>query len=435
VKNSKSFRSKLSFFCLALILVQPLCLPFPAEAQVVPYARTFPKPQGDVEAALKELQAYSGQRLPIVDGFVAVSGQPLDRYERAFYQFSIELVSNGSDSTVVKLSAKITTWYADPDPSKSGYQVLPSNGRLEMDLLDRLSEKFGGKSPIYVPRSVLQTPRPKIDPQGNALSENPLSPGRTADSSVGSPATTSSPNLTASEIAALKTQREGEQKHMLELKSELEGLQEIQHNQTRPRNLVIVKKSGSPVLSRPVEGAKVLFAASVDDEFEFIETQGEWFHVQIAGAARGWIRRSEAESMDPRWNAGATAAKADAETGPVFKVTREEIGQFQGDWAPLKGLKVKIFWVQPVASPTASTSPGEKREFTKSLFQRAWGDSKQAQNAFVGVVVVFDAPDGGQISTTMTTLQGWLEGKTSEVEFWRQGSIDPPELFSMPLKH
>jgi hypothetical protein len=435
VKNSKSFRSKLCFFCLSLILVQPLSLPLPAEAQAIPYARTLSRPQADIEAALKELQAYSGQRLPIVDGFVAAGGQPLDRYERAFYQFSIDLVSNGSDSTIVKLSAKITAWYADPDPSKSGYQVLPSNGRLEMDLLDRLSERFGGKSPIYVPRSILQSPRPKIDPLGNPLPDGSSSLGRAADPSAGVPGAAAPSSLTATEIAALKTQREGEEKHMLELKSELEGLQEIQHNQTRPRNLVIVKKSGSPVLTRPVEGSKVLFAASVDDEFEFIETQGEWFHVQIAGAARGWMRRSEAESMDPRWNAGTTAAKADSETGAIFKVTREETGQFQGDWAPLKNTKVKIFWVQPAAAPTASTSPGEKREFTKSLFQRAWDDSKQAQNSFAGVVVVFDAPDGGQISATLAMLQGWMETKTSEVEFWRQCSIDPADLFGASLKH
>jgi len=31
----------------------------------------------------------------------------------------------------------------DKDPTKSGYQTLPSNGRLELDLLDRLDEKFG----------------------------------------------------------------------------------------------------------------------------------------------------------------------------------------------------------------------------------------------------------------------------------------------------
>jgi hypothetical protein len=60
-----------------------------ALAQAIPYARAYPKSKADVDKALKELGAYSGQKLPIVDGFVAAGDQSLDRYERAFYQFSI----------------------------------------------------------------------------------------------------------------------------------------------------------------------------------------------------------------------------------------------------------------------------------------------------------------------------------------------------------
>ncbi len=105
-----------------------------------------------MEQALKDLQAYAGQKLPIVDGFVGVPEQPLNRYERAFYQFSIELFPGTSGGTVVQVSAKITAWYADKDPAKSGYQVLPSNGRLELDLLDRLGEKFGIKAEASLSR-------------------------------------------------------------------------------------------------------------------------------------------------------------------------------------------------------------------------------------------------------------------------------------------
>jgi hypothetical protein len=49
-----------------------------AAGQVVPYARSFAKRQADVEQALKDLQAYSGQKLPILDGFVAAGAKPLD---------------------------------------------------------------------------------------------------------------------------------------------------------------------------------------------------------------------------------------------------------------------------------------------------------------------------------------------------------------------
>src|ERR1700732_3194296 len=134
-----------------------------AAAQAVPYAREYPKSKEDVDKALKELGAFSGQKLPIVDGFVAPGDQPLDRYERAFYQFSIDVMADTSNTTTVRVAVKITAWYADRDPSKSEYQVLPSNGRLELDLLDRLSDKLGGRGLIGVPRSSVEAPRPKLD--------------------------------------------------------------------------------------------------------------------------------------------------------------------------------------------------------------------------------------------------------------------------------
>jgi hypothetical protein len=435
VNSLRSFRSKFFYFCLTLPGVLLVSLPPPAGAQAIPYARTFSKSKADVEGALKEFQAYAGQKLPIVDGFVAMGQQPLDRYERAFYQFSVELVPQTPQSTVVKITAKITAWYADPDPAKSGYQALPSNGRLELDLLDRLSEKLGGKVSVHVPGSSLQAPRAKIDSSGNPLPQVPSSMGTSFSPSSGTSDGAPTPSPSSSETAALKAQRENEQKHMLQLKSDLEALQEIQHNQAHPRNLVIVKKSGSAVLARPTEASKVLFTAAADDEFEFIEAEGDWFHIQISGASRGYIRRSQVESMDPRWNTPAETAKAATASASIFKVTREESGTFPGTWVPLKSKTVKIFWVQPVDSPATSTTPDEKLEFTKSLFQRAWNESKQAQSANAGVVVVFDTPDGGQVSTTMVLLESWMENKLAEQLFWRQSAIDPPELFAMPGKH
>jgi hypothetical protein len=434
VRNDKLCRWRYCLFCL-LFAAPQLWSPPPTGAQAIPYARTFPKSKEDVEAVLKEFQAYAGQKLPIVDGFVAMGQQPLDRFERAFYQFSIELIPETQQSTVVKLTAKITAWYADPDPSKAGYQALPSSGRLELDLLDRLSEKLGVKLSVYVPHSTLQAPRPKVDASGNPLPGASLNLSGAYGPFAGVSTEAASTGVAPNDVAALKLQRENEQKRMLELKAQLESLQEIQHNQAHPRNLVIVKKSSSPVLARPSEASKVLFAASTDDEFEFIEVEGEWFHIQIAGASRGWIRRSDAESMDPRWNVPADRAKAETANASTFKVTREESGVFPGTWAPLKNMTVRVFWVQPVDSPATSTTPDQKREFAKSLFQRAWNDFMQAQNTIAGVVVVFDTPDGGQASTTMGTLQGWMENKTGELLFWRQCSVDPPELLGAPPKH
>src|SRR5947208_2470994 len=138
--------------------------------QAGPYARGCAKTAEEVEGALKDLQAYSGQKLPIVDGFVATGDKPLNQYERAFYQFSLDLLPGTAGGTIVRVTAKITAWYADKDPAKSGYQVLPSNGRLELDLLDRLEEKFGGKPASSMARalsnSTISAPKPKLDLSG-----------------------------------------------------------------------------------------------------------------------------------------------------------------------------------------------------------------------------------------------------------------------------
>jgi hypothetical protein len=414
---------------LTFILIATLCVgTTTTRSQAVPYAKTFQRPQADVEAALKEFQAYSGQKLPIVDGFVGTPNHPLDRYQRAFYQFSIDILPNTASATIVRLTAKITAWYGDPDPAKSGYEVLPSNGRLEMDMLDRLSEKFGVKSGLVLPRNAnLVAPKPKIDASGNYLPENPVSavPSGGGKNSAG--------NSETNETAALREHRLAEQKKMAALKSELESLQEAQHNQVHPHNLVTVKKSGTPILAKPIEGGKVLFAASAYDEFEYIETQGDWLHVQISGASRGWLRRTQVEPMETHGTIVIpTNEPAQAGAGG-FKVIREDDEPFPGTWAPLKGKPTKVYWVQPAASPTAETSAADKREFVRGLLLRAAEDHTQSNSQ--GVVVLFDTPDGGQVSTTFATLHDWTAGRIDDQTFWLRSSVDPPELFEPAKKN
>src|SRR6202790_2356833 len=119
VNHRRSPPAPLNIFFSLLVGIVAFPLPRCAAAQAVPYARTFPKSKEEVDKALKELQAYAGQRLPIVDGFVATSEQPLNRYERAFYQFSIDLLPASSDGTIVRLTAKITACSADSHPDTS----------------------------------------------------------------------------------------------------------------------------------------------------------------------------------------------------------------------------------------------------------------------------------------------------------------------------
>ncbi len=426
MKISASFRTSCA---LTFILIAALSAGITTvRSQAVPYAKTFQHPEADVQAALKELQAYSGQKLPIVDGFVGTVEHPLDRYQRAFYQFTIDIFPNTASATIVRLTAKITAWYGDPDPAKSGYEVLPSNGRLEMDMLDRLSEKFGIKSGLVLPRnSSLLPPKPKIDAAGNYLPESPVS----AAASVGGK--TASGNSESNETAALREQRLAEQKKMATLKSELESLQEAQHNQVHPHNLVTVKKSGTPILAKPIEGGRVLFAAAAHDEFEYIETQGDWLHIQISGASRGWLRRSQVEPMETHGTIVVPVDEPAKASLGGFRVIREDDEPFPGTWAPLRGKPTKVYWVQPAASPTAETSAVDKREFAKSLLLRAAKDSMQSNSQ--GVVVLFDTPDGGQVSTTFVTLHEWTAGKINDQAFWLQSSVDPPELFEPGRKN
>ena len=137
-------RSKLVVWFLLFIWLATCPLVVPQEANS--YGRSFFKSEADVQQALNDLQVSAGEKLPILDGFVGETAKPLDQYERGFCKFSVEVVPGENQTTVVTLKAKITAWYADRDVAKSGYEVLPSNGRLELDFLDRLEEKLTGKS-------------------------------------------------------------------------------------------------------------------------------------------------------------------------------------------------------------------------------------------------------------------------------------------------
>ncbi len=395
-------------------------------AQSVPYARSYAKSKEEVDQALKDLQAYAGQKLPIVDGFVAVEDKPLERFERAYYQFSIDLVPGTSGATIVRLTAKITAWYADKDPAKSGYQALPSNGRLELDLLDRLDDKFGRKPASSAAHSIsnsrVSAPKPKLDPGGVSL---PSSSKR--DSSANDAHT--------DEIASLRANREVEEKRMLELNEEFRNLQEIKKNQAHPLNLVVVRKSGTPVLTKPAEGSRLLFTASADDEFEFIEAVGEWIHVQISSLSRGYILRSNLDL--PEYIAArlkspnGTAANEKQE---AFRIEREETGTFPGNWEALRGKPVKIYTIQPVSQDSKETGSTAKLNFAFSLFQKSSADTTGSVPGVEGVVVIFDSADGGIIGATLANVEQMRRGSLSRDNFWKQCYLDPPDAFRLAPK-
>ena len=64
------------------------------------------------------------------------------------------------------------------------------------------------------------------------------------------------------EVAALRNQRIAGEKRVQQLTAELQNLQEIKRGQAHPANLLVVKKSGTPVYAKNTENARVLFEAA-----------------------------------------------------------------------------------------------------------------------------------------------------------------------------
>jgi hypothetical protein len=414
--------------CCRFVMLFPLFLLLPAQsinAQNDPIERTFVEPRAEVERAVATAKTGSSGKLPALEGFVGQTPQPVERYERAYYQCLFQVIPSLTGETSVRVTAKITAWYDDPDKFRSGYQILSSNGRLENDALDRVQEILEG-SGANPSKSAGSRP-PKLNlalgpviPRGVPPSKN-SAPGSTANSRPPAGSPTSSA-VTESEIEDLRRRRAAAEKRVQQLNTALQNLQQLSDGQTRPNNLAAIKKTGTPVLPRPEDGVKPLFAATEKDQFEVVEMRGDWVHVQISGESRGWIRKSQLEFPDHQ--SGTAAAITE-----LFHVTREETGAFPGNWEALRGKSAKLYSVQPVESPRAETTAREKRVFVKELFLRA-SSEHTATDSNAGVVVVFDSADGGMAATTFASLDDWQKGKLSEAEFWQRCSLDPTETFS-----
>jgi hypothetical protein len=406
-------------FCAVLVLATGVAT---AYGQAIPYARSYAKPKPEVEQALKELQAYSGQKLPILDGFVASVGKPLDHYERGFYQFTVELLPGDSGATIVRLSAKITAWYLDRDVAKSGYDVLPSNGRLELDLLDRLQEKLTGKpaDPAATLQSNVQTPRPKLNLAGV--------PG--ASTYTPPPVIAKTPD----EVSTLRNQRVLEERRVQQLTTELNNLKEIQHNQAHPQNLVSVQKSGTPVYAKASEESRVLFQTAVNDEFEFLDSEKGWIHIEISGDSRGYVRQSSV-LLPEKISAKMAQEDRGLETKfPGFRIEREEMGTFPGDWGSLKGKSVKIYTIQPISQNPKESGPAVRLEYSLALFEKGLKESAAVTPTPEGIVVIFDAADGGIAGATLENINKYVAGSLTREAFWSQSSLDPQDAFLLPAK-
>ena len=435
-------------------------------AQSSGFERTFPQSKTTVEKVLQQMQAATGGRLPVLDGFAtSTPDRPLDRYQRGYYQSKFQVSAAPSGGSIVRVSVQVTAWYADPVAARSGYQLLSSNGRLEADLLDQLTDQLAGRAPKESPqvsasfpaiaarkpfpseKSALEASRSQqsSSPQSSPA-ESSSAPAKTPDATeptISAPvprlpesATSSSLAPSLAEHAEEKTgpQAPGQKKPADEypsaLRAEADSLEEILKNQAHPKNLVAVKKSGTPVVATASLTAKTLFLASAHDEFEMLDFNRDWVHVRISGLSRGWIWRNSLEMPDsvPNTDAPASSTPGSA-AADLFHVTREETAPFPGDWGPLRGKRVKIVSVEKI-NETKDTGPQLRLEFAKSVLDNDYAELAQKPEELAGIVLIFDSVDGGMIAATFPTLQQWKAGKMSDAALWHQCFFDPPETFN-----
>lgn len=413
----------LLFGLLLAVLHKPLL------AQDSTYQRDFSSTPSAVQAAVKSVSTNSKGRLPTLEGFVQSTQADVERYDKGFYECTFLISPAANGRMTVRVIAKLTAWYNDADASKSGYRVLPSNGRLEADALDRIAEILSPGSTSTALANV---------PGSGVVSRSPEKTASPSDSDAHNDVAGSdmvSPHGEANEVAlppgttleSLRAMRLEEEKKSEALSTYIKNLEEIQQNQAHPNDLAAVRKNKTPIFAKPAETAQLLMNADAQDEFEVLGLEGPWVHVQISGVSRGWIRRSQLE-MPAGFGESSDTTATNAQAPAIFKVAKEGSSSFQGNWAPLQGKAVRFEWVEP-ASPTLPTTRQEKLSFAKNVFLNVYQNAASSQPAAAGIVVVFDSADGGQVAATMASVAELAKGSLSDSAFWRKCSLDPPDSF------
>jgi hypothetical protein len=155
--------------------------------------------------------------------------------------------------------------------------------------------------------------------------------------------------------------------------------------------------------------------------------------VRISGLSRGWLRRASVEMLDGSERVAdaqklaiapeQSLPKSGSLSSALFSVSSEEEGSFPGDWATLKGKSVKIVSIQQAVGTGRITSPQDKMRFAEDLFKK-----ESISKSATGMVLIFDAEDGGMVAATQAVLNEWKNGSLTEQALWKQCYLDPPEI-------
>ena len=411
-------RSRATLLALLFLSLTALVL-----AQSADNERVLPESKGAVEKAWRAMQSTAAGHLPTLDGFAKAAEHPLDRYERGYYQAALQITALPTGGSRVRVSVKVTAWYNDPAGARSGYQLVTSNGRLEADILDQLTQQIA-KAGDH--RTVEPSPQPQVAaataPAESPASSVPEAPEIKRDFS--SPLSKGLPrgaDATTANAAADKSDRA--------LRSEAQTLEDVLKNQAHPKNLIAVKKFGTPVVATPSLTAKPMFLASLHDEFEMLDFNQDWVHVRISGLSRGWIWRNSVEMPEGIPDTTVAATPSQAPASDLFRVVREETAPFPGTWEPLRGKNVKIISVQKLDENAKDAGSKERLEFTKYLLEKNYAEVSANSKQLSGIVVIFDSVDGGMIAASFATLKEWKSGALSDSALWHKCFFDPPETF------
>jgi hypothetical protein len=347
----------------------------------------FPFPPSSVEAALRQLGAYTGARLPTLEGFIRTDRAPLPNYRRAYYEYKIELVPGAPDRTLVRIQANVSAWYEDPQGTQSGYQAFESNGRLESDLFDRLNDFLNRKSQV------------KVDPE-----------------------------RLAGKLSDIRHQRQQAEARIMELEDRLRRLENTPSAE-KTTQYASVLRSPTSIVARPAERSPVLLRAHSEDTFQILETRGRWLHVALEDSRSGWLERALAQV-----NSSVTPQPASAQTShpsPGFTVIRETASIFSGEWPRLKDRQALYLWARPEGL-APNLAVGEKWHFATTLFKERYRElSHTSHKAPAGIVVIFLDDRGGVAAAALDDIRQWAEGSLSSSAFLKRCSLDPPGAFEL----
>jgi hypothetical protein len=331
------------------------------------------------------------------------------------------------------VSAKITAWYEDAGPSRSQYTVVPSNGRLEEDFLDRLSLNLERGAPGQLGGASLG---PTSVPSRSA---DPAPPGASsAPAGVTRPGDAKSPNLPpaalpsdtagvlAGQIAALRTERERLEQNTRKLQQHISELRSASSGEVYLKNMAVIRAVQTPVFEQNQETSKVRFRADPDDEFPILEVRGGWVRVGLEKDAEAWLRSSQLRQPgDP----------PDSDPAVLnFSASNEEVKTFGGEWSQLKGKTALYVFAQPARQLPESALGQNQLQFAEYTFVEGYRAATHSQQQIDGVVVVFLGQKGGVAAATLADIRRWHEGYLTDKLFLDRCSLDPANSFHDGLR-